>query len=490
MIKPNDLYDKTKLPVDGHLLDKLIEKYLGIPYSKMSNGFMDLSKLLYNSINIANESQITSFNKEDLNKFITAIKEDFINAGRPYEPQKHNGVTNPLGLMPGWTIFQSWHLLGTEKIESKDIAHRFYFGISNDKVYELSHSLYDKFKAKGIPFYFKTDSNEHIQRTDNLVLYTSTPLLKETLEVIDELQRERPDLIKNCCEPSILAGRYSDKIGYAAEEKESKTSYTDLVCNTFLTAIEKSLIDYMNGNYDTRMKTLFQQKIEEYKKNNKDVSLERVKNRILFDILIRNDATFKQKLFLNFKNELKQKGLDVNNICFNNKVKRDIEQQYGISNKIVLPNGTIMTQEEYLKKNNVIGFIPLTAKVTLGNGKVMTGEEFIQGVLKRAGQFNTFQELFTAYGTKVDPTVDYKTEREKTTSVDYGKQYEERVEQISQELLREEIARQMVTPGFTRENLEKARKIIETQMNGTDIYDESINIAVEKGNVNSSGIKR
>ena len=131
MIKPSDLYDKTKLPVDEHLLDKLIERYLSISYAKMSNSFMELSKLLYNSINITNENQTTSFNKEDLNQLISVINEDFVNAGRPYDPQKYNGVKNPLGLMPGWTIFQSWHLLGTEKIESKDIAHRFYFGISN-----------------------------------------------------------------------------------------------------------------------------------------------------------------------------------------------------------------------------------------------------------------------------------------------------------------------------------------------------------------------
>jgi len=485
MIKPSNLYDKTKLPVDVHLLDKLIERYLSIPYAKMSNSFMELSKLLYNSINITNENQTTSFNKEDLNQFISVINEDFVNAGRPYDPQKYNGVTNPLGLMPGWTIFQSWHLLGTEKIESKDIAHRFYFGISNDKVYELSHLLYDKFKAKGIPFYFKTDSNEHIQRTDNLVLYTSTPLLEETLEVLDELQKERPDLIQNCCEPSILVGRFSDRIGYATEDKEVKTSYTDLVCNTFINAIEKSLKEYVNGNYNPQLMKLYQQKLEEYKRNNKDVSLERVQNRVLLDILIRNDATFKQKLFLSFKQELEQKGLDINNICFNKNVKQDIEQKYGVSDKIVLPNGTVMTQEEYLKRNNVLGFIPLAAKVTLGNGQVMTGEEFIQGVLKRAGQFNTFQELFTAYGAKVDPTVDYKAEREKTTTVDYDKQYEERVAQISQELLREEMARQMFTPGATREELEKARKLIEAQMTGVDI-----DVVEDNSITQSSGIKR
>lgn len=119
------------------------------------------------------------------------------------------------------------------------------------------------------------------------------------------------------------------------------------------------------------------------------------------------------------------------------------------------------------------------------SGKVMTGEEFIQGVLKRAGQFNTFQELFTAYGTKVDPTVDYKAEREKTTAVDYDKQYEERVAQISQELLREEMARQMFTPGTTKEDLEKARKLIEAQMTGVDI-----DVVEDNSITQSSGIKR
>ena len=88
MIKPNDLYEKTKLPVDEHLLDKLIEKYLSIPYAKMSNGFMELPKLLYDKINILDGSQVPTFNKNDLNNFIKVINDGYVKAGKPFDPQK------------------------------------------------------------------------------------------------------------------------------------------------------------------------------------------------------------------------------------------------------------------------------------------------------------------------------------------------------------------------------------------------------------------
>ena len=185
MTKPNNLYEATKLPANEELLNNLLLKYFSISYKDMSNGFSELNKLLYNKINLYSTSSEDLINKEDLNKLINEINQDFINAGSPYKPSEHNGVRNPLGVMPGWNTFKSWHLLGTDKISSKDISHRFYFGIPKSKLYEFANVLYDKLKNANIPFYFKTDVNDNIQRTDNLVLYTSTPLLEQTMAVIE-----------------------------------------------------------------------------------------------------------------------------------------------------------------------------------------------------------------------------------------------------------------------------------------------------------------
>ncbi|MBQ3474692.1 MAG: hypothetical protein IJH20_00760 [Bacilli bacterium] len=408
MIKPNNLYEATKLPANEELLNALLSKYFSIAYKDMSNGFAELNKLLYKKINIYSTNSGDVINKQDLGQLINEINQDFINAGLPYNPSEHNGVRNPLAVMPGWNTFKSWHLLGTERISSNDISHRFYFGIPNSKLYEFANVLYDKLKSANIPFYFKTDINNNIQRTDNLVLYTSTSLLEQTMNVIEQVKQERPDLLSQCSEPSVLAGKYDSKIGYASEDTNANTSYTNLMCESFILSIENCLRTYTHTNPSPQIKMVYQQKIQEYIRSGKSVELDNIKNRILLDILINNDSTFKHSLLAEFRKELSSKGIDIENVCFNKKVKEEVDQTYGsmeIENTITLPNGQTLTQQEYLEKNNVLYWVPPTCMVTLKNGKVLTGEEFVKGVLSRANQFNSFQELFLFYGAKVERNI-------------------------------------------------------------------------------------
>lgn len=408
MIKPNDLYKVTKLSADEKLLNDLLTKYLSISYKQMNNKFMDDYKILYKQINVVSENVQNGYNQEDIKELTNKINKDFSMFG-DYDSSKNNGISTPLLVMPGWIVFQSWNLLGTKNIKD-EISHRFYFGISNDKLYELSNILYDKLKLANIPFYFKTDNNERVERTDNLVLYTSTPLLEQNLKIIEEIKHERPDLINHCYNPSIIVGKFYDKIGYAAEDENAKVSYTNLMCNAFLNSIEKSLKYYISTNSNIQIKSLYQQKIQKYLNNGKDVSSERVKNRIFVDILTKNDPAFKSILLKKFREELVNKDIDINNVCFNKKVKQEVEKFYGnsiTSSLITLPNGQTMTKEEYLEKNNILYWVPPTSKVTLKGGKIITGDEYVKGVLERANQFNLFQDLILSDGVTIDREANY-----------------------------------------------------------------------------------
>lgn len=399
MIKPEELYSKTKLPVDEKLLDNLINKYLQISFSEMNNPSIELKNSLYYKINI-NKDDVTDFNQNDLNNLLSIINSDFIKAGKPFDPSLHNGLTNPIGVMPGWLTFKSWNLLGTRKLSDKEILHRFYFGISNDKLYDLATILYEKFKAKGIPFYFKTENNKYIERQDNLVLYTTTDLLDKTLEIFEEIGKERPDLISNCKNPSILMGNIGNKIGYASENPNAKTSYTDLICEAFLNAIIITLNEYMCVNYDPKIREQFNQKIQQYNCNGREIKTKKVKYRILFFILLNNVPIFKQKLLNVFKKELISKKIDINNICFNDIAKREIEKHF--SNNIILFNETAMSCDEYIKRNKVLYYIPLTAEIILKDGSHMSGELFLKYFLKKASNFRTFQDFFMHYIAKVN----------------------------------------------------------------------------------------
>ena len=332
MVKVEDLYDKTKIPVDEKLVDELIDKYLQISFKDMNDqqlniGERKISSLLYNKINFVDNNK-TEINKQDLDTLITKVQNDFEKAGKPYNPAQYGGVSNPLGIMPGWQVFQSWNLLGTEKIASKDLNHRFYFGIDNSKLYDLSNVLYDELKEANIPFYFKIENNKEAQRRDKIVLYTSSELLPKTLEVIEKVQTNRADLISSCSEPSILMGKQNEKIGYATEGHQSNSSYTDMLCETFTDSIEKSLKDYQSKNSNSSLKEVFKSKLEAYEKRGTKLETVDVKRRILMDLLLKEDPNYKKELLQTFRNELSDKEMDLNNICFNKEIKQEVDTMY------------------------------------------------------------------------------------------------------------------------------------------------------------------
>ena len=353
MIKVTDLYDITKLPVDEHLIDKLISKYLKISHKDMCNEMRETDSLLYDEINYCTKNKKNKFNEEDKAKFLKELNEDYSKSGKLYY---HEGIaSNPIARMPGWATFQSWYLLGTPKIESNDISHRFYFGISNEKLYELSNVLYDKFKKANIPFYFKAEMNTGLQRTDNVILYTSTPLLEKTMNVIEEVIKERKDLIDECNEPSILTGKIYGKVGYASEDINTKKSYTESVCESFVKSLDSTIYQYKLRNPNSKYKSDYKQKIREYIDSNKQVDLNRIRNRILLN-LIKEDPGFKDLLLLDFKNELMKKGFDTNNICFNKRVKREVNSYYinqksKTRDELIKLRGSL-AEEEQNRENN------------------------------------------------------------------------------------------------------------------------------------------
>ncbi len=321
------LYDNIKLPMDMNLLDLITKKYMQISYNEVKGlvlgGNKSMSDLLYSKINDEDKMQL-SIDENEKNEFFGKIAIDYENF--------HPTANYPVTADQGWYHFKSWQIFGTEKIKSSDQLHRFYCGVTNDKMYEFTNVLYEKFKNQGIPFYFKT-MRLNSGRVDNVVIYTSTKLLEKTIDVIDSIQIERPDLINTFREPSILVGKYSDKIGYAEEVPGISMSYTDCICTLFTRTLGQCLHEYAKNNPDSSIKLAYKNKVSaqfsKYGEPETEYSKEMAKQRILYSLL-ENDMGFKEFLLRNVRNNLSLAGIDPDNICFSNEVKKEVENLYGI----------------------------------------------------------------------------------------------------------------------------------------------------------------
>ena len=421
MIKLEEFYDKVKLPINDELLNQLLKKYFSIPLQNSN-----YKEELYNQINklqktIVNVEKV----KKDERKLISEVNQDFIKAGRPFNPATHNGLENPLGVQTGWMTFKSWNLLGGERIHNDEQIHRLYISISNNDKMDFANELYNEFKRNNIPFYFKVDVYDE-NRPDKVVIYTSTQLLEKTLIVLDNIAKRRPDLMQNCSSPSIITGKVTAQIGYASEllnqnkgekesEKNKNKSYTQIVCDAFVDAI-KGLTDeyYHHSEITDAIYEMYQKRLEETKQLG--INLEdNIKKRIACEILIQHDYNFKLKVLNAFKENIKNTGLIPDNMCFSVEAKRRIQNRVRLTKKVdifepkvlneivMLPNGTELTIDEYLKINKVWALVPLDAIVTLGtNGKTMSGKEFIEGIIQRAGYYNNLDEMLKDYHVTIN----------------------------------------------------------------------------------------
>ena len=428
MIKPEELYNKTKILVDMALLNKLLEKYASIPINELdfslsadegyknTLGYSRLSSALYNQINCL--QQTTTQNEKlriDKENFILKVRQDFINSGINFNPELHGGSTNPLTVQPGWYTFKSWNLLGTAKIHNSNQLHRFYIGIASNDKYDFANELYSEFKNTNIPFYFKVDRSLE-NRPDKIVIYTSTDLLDKTMNVLETIENRRPDLMQRCISPSIIVGKVTDKIGYASEFPSSGVSFTQIICNCLANAIESTINEYIKGSINPSIKKIYDEKVLELQKRGYFLEING-KKKIATDVLMKYDSDFKVKILNSFENNLVNAGIDLNNMCFSKQAKKEIEKQYNpiennkidifapdvLNRVITLPNGKIMTIDEYLKRNRVWSLIPLNSTVTLQTlGISMSGSKFIENVIKRASQFNDIQDFFKVYGVIVD----------------------------------------------------------------------------------------
>lgn len=376
-----NLYNKVRIPVDEKFLDEILNKYFSISFEDMRYRFYvdEVKTALYNQINIYSKNSSESVDRNNLDVIINKINSDLRRINSSFDPVANNGGINPLANQPGWCVFKSWELFGTEKVE---ISHRFYFGLPNSVLYEFGNLLYDKYMRENIPFCFKMETHNDVHRTDNVVLYTSSTLLEKNISIIEEIKRERPDLIARCCNPSILTGKFDEKIGYATENKGFKDSYTSLVCSSFILSIQNCLKNYVDNNPNSQIMDMYHKKIQEYINEGKDVSNENVRNRVLLNILVTNIPSFKQILLASYRNELLQKGIDINNICFNDKVKEELEQISKKSNSITSStnsNDTLLQQANVkLKSDNSDELAKLREEIMNENLSKSSNEELAQ----------------------------------------------------------------------------------------------------------------
>lgn len=142
------------------------------------------------------------------------------------------------GQDPCWTHVCSRYLTA-KKDEYPDIAHRLYINTESIDTYKMLISLMEKFDKYQLPYYFKFD--RMADRDDTIVIYSDNKNLSNYIKILQEIQKEKPDLVSRIKAPPVLTGKIDGWIGYGSEPEVSPSgklqSFNDIRAKILETAM-------------------------------------------------------------------------------------------------------------------------------------------------------------------------------------------------------------------------------------------------------------
>ncbi len=153
-----------------------------------------------------------------------------------------------LGELSGWTHICSRYVRA-KKDKYPNVEHRLYLDTNSTDTYNMVNILTQKFNEHKLPYYFKFD--EAGNRSDTIVIYSSTEDLLNNVKILEEIKKEHPDLVSKVQEPPLLTGKIDGWIGYGSEPHKvngEKTSFNMVRSKAIEKAIEKSTKEWTLKN--------------------------------------------------------------------------------------------------------------------------------------------------------------------------------------------------------------------------------------------------
>ncbi len=290
---------KITLTANDEFLKQIVASIID---SDLKIGTKEFHDYIYQIINSSEFKQNYSIDDTSKKQFSKMILNDAKEANFAIDPNK-----TPKNISAGWNTFQSWNLFGGEKIKKDDFKHRFYIAARPDKMYDIAMFLYEEYKNKNIPFYFKlnnqTNDGKLASKKDNIVIYTSDKYLFDNLDIMHKLSSECKAM-DFCEETSPIVGKLEDKIGYAAEKPgENTESYT----SRFSIAIAKALESFVTTTKQNNL--TYDEFYEKLKQDLKQLQ-----------------KTNPQKIYETIRKSLQSHGFDTSNLCANKQLFELLEQ--------------------------------------------------------------------------------------------------------------------------------------------------------------------
>lgn len=291
-----EIYEKIENPLnDDEVIKKLIEGYsdeLGTKqyYKKLTEVYRDQKK--YTGINVKDKDKfvseifnewknditknisdedIKSYNNQNFARLRECIKDipdikDFKENLKVYKrlnkldkldkDSKKTELTdiyqNYAAFFPGdtWTYIR-YNSINASKPKNFTVDHRLYLNTENIDTYKVMELFRNKCKERELNYLFKFA--EKGDRDDTIVIYSDDRKLSDYIEILEEIKKEEPEIVKRAQTPPMLTGKIDGWIGYGSEPsldengKHTK-SFNSVRSGIIQNAISKETMKWIREN--------------------------------------------------------------------------------------------------------------------------------------------------------------------------------------------------------------------------------------------------
>ena len=376
MITIDSLINSNNKSINETFIKKMILEFQNM--TSQLNRHSDVEHLRHIFKQILNTSKDSLSSSEDfevVNNFVNRASNHFqsINTMKPIVKTAESGevvYANPISNNQlGWYTFQSSQLTNNGGYGQNEISHRFYINANAKVVAEFSEKLVKEFEQRKLPFYFKINTTYTQGPKDFIVIYSSSKELENTINVLNDITNQNPELISRINKPHDFTNNIDNWIGYAQENKQlqGKESFTGLMSDIISQSLVESVRDWVNmhPNMSVRsdgMNPIFAKDLVDDKMLNdtgKDYYTAKQDKvsyyqgvSYLLSAIQRVDYDFINSIIGKLRIKLQDLHIDPDNICLNEDVMKELNVIINNNQRLSEKDSLQSLREEYRKMVN------------------------------------------------------------------------------------------------------------------------------------------
>ena len=341
----------NKKSIDEDFVKKMILEFQNMisQMNQYDDNVDNLRNAFKQYLNYSSKSASSTEDFEYINDLFNRVTDHFksLNTMKPILKIDDKGQTryvNPISnnQIP-WYTFQSSQLTNNGGYGKNEISHRFYINANAKIVAELSDKLIKEFENRKMPFYFKINTLYSRGPKDFIVIYSSSKELQNTINVLNDIANQNPELIKQINKPHDFTNNIDNWIGYAQENKllQGKASFTGLMSDTITQVLVQSVREWVNEHPNVSVKSdginpvfakdlvddsLMNDSGKDYYESKRDKISYYQGVSYLLSAIQRVDYEFVYSIVGKLRNKLQKLNIDPDNICLNKDVMQELQE--------------------------------------------------------------------------------------------------------------------------------------------------------------------